>query len=219
MTSAAKPAPDDLTGRLPQGETVLWQGRPDWRSLAIRAFHVRKIGIYFGLLLIWRAALGLLDFSPMSAAGTAWLLAAGITAVVIPTLLAWIYSRTATYLITTRRVVMRFGVALPMTLNLPFRSIEAAAASVHRSGTADIPLRLGGTTRLAYLHLWPFARPWRLTRPEPMLRSVPDGERVAVLLANALQAAGGNGPAPQAAAQAPAAPAVHTHEPLQPAAA
>ena len=35
---------------LPEGETLLWQGQPGWRSMALRVFHVRSIGLYFGLL-------------------------------------------------------------------------------------------------------------------------------------------------------------------------
>ena len=45
---------DGLPERLPEGETLLWQGRPSWRQLALRAFHVREIAIYFALLLAWR---------------------------------------------------------------------------------------------------------------------------------------------------------------------
>ena len=36
---------------LPAGERMIWQGKPDWRALALRAFHVRKVAIYFGVLL------------------------------------------------------------------------------------------------------------------------------------------------------------------------
>jgi len=45
-----------LPAPLPQGETVLWQGSPDWRQLALHAFHVRKIAIYFGLMLAVQGA-------------------------------------------------------------------------------------------------------------------------------------------------------------------
>jgi hypothetical protein len=30
-----------LPAELPAGETMIWQGRPQWRSLAVRAFHIR----------------------------------------------------------------------------------------------------------------------------------------------------------------------------------
>jgi hypothetical protein len=177
-----------LPEELPQGEVILWQGKPSWRSLALRAFHVRKIGIYFGLLLILRAAVAAAQgYSLQSVAGALVpLLLLGTASIALATLLAWIYGRTTTYTITNRRVFMSFGAALPMMLNLPFKVVGAAAAKVHRDGTADIPLQLLGSGRVAYLHLWPHARPWRLTHPEPMLRSVPDGAHVAAVLAAAL---------------------------------
>jgi len=38
---------------------------------------------------------------------------------------------------------------------------------------------------LGYMLLWPHARPWRFARPQPMLRSVPDAQAVAAMLAEA----------------------------------
>ena len=35
---------------LPEGEHIVWQAAPDWKQLAIHAFHVRKIAIYFSLM-------------------------------------------------------------------------------------------------------------------------------------------------------------------------
>ena len=48
-----------LPALLPAGEKLLWQGSPDWRSLAVRAYHVRKIAIYFLLLVLWRIGIGI----------------------------------------------------------------------------------------------------------------------------------------------------------------
>ena len=181
----------DLPEALPRGEVVLWQGKPSWRSLAVRAFHARKVGVYFGVILAWWMAVGLYKQSPPTgiANGACTLLLLAFSAIGISALLAWLYCKTTTYTITNRRVFMRYGVALPMTLNIPYRIVGSAAAKVHRDGTADIPLHLTGSGRVAYLHLWPHARPWHLKNPEPMLRSIPDGARVAALLAGALAAA------------------------------
>ena len=176
---------------LPEGEHLVWQGRPAWWPLAKRAFHIRAIAVYFGLLVIWRVATGLSD--GFSAAGslknTLWLAGLSVGVVCIVALLAWFYSRTTVYSITNRRVVMHIGVALPVALNLPFVQIGAAATRVYADGTADIALTLLGDGRIAYLHLWPHARPWLLRQPQPLLRCVADGERVASLLARELKAA------------------------------
>jgi hypothetical protein len=192
-------APRGLPAPLPPGERLLWQGAPRWGALARRAFHVRKLAVYCAALLAWRVAADLSDGqSPASAAlGAVWLTPLVLGAVGIPALLAWLFSRTTVYTITSRRVVLRSGVALPMTLNIPFRLVESAALKTYRDGTGDIRLALAGPDRISYLHLWPNVRLWRAARPEPMLRAVPDAARVAEILVQALAAAAEAAPADQ----------------------
>ncbi len=189
-----------LPQALPAGERLLWQGSPRWQALAVRAFHVRKLAAYCAVLAIWRLAAGLHDGQPLAEvlAGARLLVPFALVALGIPVGLAWLYARSTVYTITSRRVVIRSGVALPMALNLPFRAIGAAALRAFPDGTADLPLALAGSDRIGFIYLWPNVRPWRLARPEPMLRAVPDGRRVAEILARALAAAA----APAAAAQA-----------------
>ena len=81
---------------------------------------------------------------------------------------------------------MRIGIALPITFNLPFAIIETAAVKQNPDSSGDIALTLSADNRLAFLVLWPHARPWRLARPEPMLRELPEAERAAGILARAL---------------------------------
>lgn len=174
---------------LPAGERILWQGGPAFGALARRVFHVRAVALYFGLLAVWRLVADLADgagwvAAALDAAGLA--VPAGL-AIGVLLLLARLYARSTVFTITDRRVVLRFGVALPMAVNLPFCRIEGAALRLHRDGTGDLPLTLAGPGRLAWLHLWPFARPWRLGRPEPMLRGVPDAAAVAAILREALE--------------------------------
>jgi hypothetical protein len=75
--------------------------------------------------------------------------------------------------LTNRRVVMRIGIVLTLTFNLPCKRIVGAGLRLDANGSGDLALTLRGEDRIAYLHLWPHARPWKLARPEPMLRSVP----------------------------------------------
>lgn len=175
----------------PEGEHILWQGAPCWYALARYAFHTRKIAIYAGLLLAWHGTAAVYDGATLGAAltGVAGALPLALAAIGIPSLLAWLTARSTIYTITNKRVVIRGGVALPLTVNLPFTKIDTAALKLRRDGSGDIPLALKGKDRIAYLALWPNVRPWRLARPEPMLRSLPDAEEVAPLLARALIAA------------------------------
>ena len=176
-----------LPQALPAGEHVLWQGSPDWRALAVRAFHLRKIAVYFGLLAAVRVAVLAGDGAGTGAMAVSalWMLLLGALAIGLLALVAWLSARTAVYTITDKRVVLRVGIVLTLTFNLPFKRIAAAGLHLDADGTGEIPLTLRPGDRIAYLHLWPHARPWRLAQPEPMLRSVPEAQQVARLLADA----------------------------------
>jgi hypothetical protein len=173
---------------LPAGEHVLWQGRPDWRSLARTALHIRTLALYFALMLGWRLTSSLADGKTF---GDALLSCAALALLALVALgliagFAWLAARTTIYAITTERVVMRVGVAMPIFVNIPFSGIDAAALKAYRDGSGDIPLALKEDVRLAYLHLWPHARPWQMAHPQPMLRALPAASTVASLLAKRL---------------------------------
>lgn len=195
-----------LPAHLPAGERILWQGAPDWRGLARRAYHVGQVGAYFVLLLAWATVSAVSNGTLAELPWTA-LLVAGLAAGAIAVLagFAWLTGRTTIYTITNRRVVLRFGIALPMTINLPFAQIASAGLKLHAGGSGDIPLALADAQRIAYVILWPHARPWRVARAEPMLRAVPEAERVAQILARALAAAAEQA-APAVSSAAPARP-------------
>jgi hypothetical protein len=178
-----------LPGPLPAGERVLWKGAPSARGLAVRALHVRKVAGYFVLLAAWKA------FSAQAAGASAaesagrfgWLLALGAVAVGILGLIAWGYARTTVYTLTDKRLVIRSGIAIPVTINLPFSRIDGASLRLFSDNTGDIPLIPNKAERVPAVLLWPHMRPWRMRRPEPMLRSVPDAVHVAALLTAVLK--------------------------------
>lgn len=176
---------------LPAGEEILWRGAPRKWPLAVRVLHVRKVAVYFLAILAWRAATiyGAEQSVAAAALSVLWYTPLALAVLGILGLLAYLIGRTTTYTITTRRVIMQFGVAFPMTLNVPFKVIATAAVKAYPDGTGDIPVATTGDDRIAYLVLWPHARPWRFKRPEPMLRVVPDAARVAAILSRALAAA------------------------------
>jgi hypothetical protein len=195
-----EPAPG-LPEPLPAGERILWQGGPDWKRLALRAFHLRKLAIYFAVILALRALFVFDDSGSLVRAAVAvlWLLPLVAFALGTVLMLAWLSARTAVYTITTRRVVMRVGIVLTLTFNLPLKRIAAASLRADRDGLGDLPLTLAGSDRIAWLNLWPHARPWKFARPEPALRCVPDARRVAQLLSVAWSQANGIELAPTAA--------------------
>jgi len=179
-----------LPERPPEGERILWQGRPDWRALARRWLRVRWVIAWFALLAVWRGGAMAADGATTTEilAVSVWFVGLCAAAVGVLSILAWVTATNTVYTVTTRRVAMRIGVALTVTLNLPYRWIASADLRQHPSGTGDIPLALSGEDKISWAVLWPHARPWRLSKPEPMLRCVPEAGRVATILADALRA-------------------------------
>ncbi len=177
-----------LPEELPVGEEILWQGAPDWRAFAVQVFHVKAIALYGAVLCAWRFVTVLYDgYGVAAAISSAFSIALLMSvAVGLFCLLAWLIECTTAYTITNRRLVMRIGVALSITINIPFKIIASADCRTMKDGSGDIALTLQGTNKIAYPHLWPHARPWRFAQPEPTLRAVPDVERVAAILSDAL---------------------------------
>ncbi|MGF1508070.1 MAG: photosynthetic complex putative assembly protein PuhB [Myxococcota bacterium] len=185
-----------LPAYLPPGENILWQGRPQWRSMARRTFHVRAVGLYLALAVVARGFSLAWNGADLTASLWASLTVTPVaaTGVGVLLLLAWAHSRTTLYTLTDRRIVLRYGVAFPMAVNVPFKIVGSASLKLYQDGTGEIPLNLTGTDKMSYLHLWPHARPWRFSRAEPMLRAVPHASDVAALVAEALQADQGRSP-------------------------
>ena len=178
-----------LPEHLPKGEEVLWQGRPDWWVLAKEALLVRWVIGYFLLLAVWRVGT-LLDRGPFGTVVTSAVpfLACGAVAAGILTLMAYVMARSTVYTLTTRRVVMRIGAALTITLNLPFKQIKNAELDLRKAGTGTIALDLDQRTRLSYLVCWPHVRPWSMRNTKPALRCIKEAKRVGELLAEVAEA-------------------------------
>ncbi len=182
-----------LPAELPEGERLLWQGAPDWRTLAVRAYHVRKVAVYFSLLVLWRIAVGVTEGQDARTIVVSCLFLAllGALAFAVLSLLAFLNARSTVYSITTKRVLLRHGVAVPITLNVPFKLIDNVALKIHRSGDGDLAMALPVGQRVGYLITWPHVRPGRFTRPQPGFRALPDAQKVAQILEAALTAESG----------------------------
>ena len=175
---------------LPAGERILWQGAPDWRRLANEAFHLRRIAVYFTLMLAlqvvmsWEPSASLTsNLAPLALSASLALVALGMLA-----LAAWLSARTTMYTLTNKRVVMRIGIVLTVSFNFPLRWIAAAHMKPGVGTSGDIALELKGSDRIGYLHLWPHARAWELKKPQPQLRCLNDAATVGALLHQAWRA-------------------------------
>lgn len=185
---AVEPIPG-LPERPPEGEHILWQGRPNWWALTCQSLNLYWVIGYFVVLFAWRFVT-LIDRVPFGTAFSAsfpFIILGGVAAALLM-VIGYVQARATMYTITNRRVAMRIGAALTVTLNLPFTRINNANLDLRRNGTGTIVLDLLGDTKLSYLVCWPHVRPWQISKTQPALRCIPDAQAVAALMAEAAEA-------------------------------
>lgn len=181
--------PEDL----PDGEHIIWQGQPVWHEMAIRVFHMRKIAIYFVLLAAVHVGFQLYESAGWinAAKGASWLILLGLSALLVLGVLAKLYANTTIYTMTNHRLVLRFGVALPMMINIPWDRVDAADLRSGSQGTGSIALTVAPGQKLSYWLLWPYVKPWRFSPVQPMLRCIDDPQGVAEKLRQTVGAQAG----------------------------
>lgn len=180
-----------LPGVLPAGAHLVWQGAPEWRSLALNAYHVRSLTLYFSLMVLARGGYLLLEGATLLDALTGMVGPAIFAAIALAILtgIAILSARSTVYTVTSKRVVIRQGIALESTINVPFAAIESAAIKLRRDGSGDLALTMQKPHRVSYIWLWPHVRPWHLLQPQPSLRCLSDAEAAADRLSRAFKAA------------------------------
>ncbi|MDA7827562.1 photosynthetic complex putative assembly protein PuhB [Rhodobacteraceae bacterium] len=178
-----------LPEHLPRGEVILWQGRPHWWHLTVASMNLWWVIGYFGLLTLWRfvTVMDVVPFDRAVAVSLPFVVIGAVVALLF-IIVGIIQSRATVYTITNKRVAMRVGAALTVTLNIPFTQIENAALAKRAKGFGNIALETKGGTKFSFLVLWPHARPWHFARPQPTLRAIPNAEAVAHILAKAAKA-------------------------------
>ena len=173
----------------PEGEVILWQGQPNWLRLSVDSLNVWWVLGYFMFLFVWRF-ISVSDLMPIYQAVLASLpfLALALIVTLLLMLVGYIQANATVYTITNKRVVMRIGAALTVTLNLPFTEIENAAIASSSKNFGSIVIDTKQNSKFSFLVLWPHARAWHFKKPQPSLRCIPDAEKVAEILSNAAKA-------------------------------
>ena len=181
-----------LPAQLPEGEDMLWQGAPDWRTLAQQAFCLRWIALYFAALTAWYLVDLLTNDAGLPSPGLALppLLISAAVVMLLVVGFSWAVARTTVYTITSKRIVMRFGVALPMTWNIPFARLDSVDLRRFADGAGEVMLTPMAEDHFAYLVMWPHVRAWRLAKTQPSLRCLANVTEVGGILAAAIAAAG-----------------------------
>ena len=178
-----------LPEKPPEGEVILWQGKPDWWALSKESLSLLWVAGYFVFLAGWRFV-AVVDLMPLGQAIWASVPFLFLGAIVCALLIgiAWAQAFYTVYTVTNRRVAMRIGAALTVTLNLPYTQIGAANLDLRKSGTGTIAFDLLGNTQISYLVCWPHVRPWRVSPTQPALRCIPEAEKIAAMISEAAQA-------------------------------
>ena len=178
-----------LPERPPEGEVILWQGQPNWLRLSVDSLNVWWVLGYFIFLFVWRF-ISVSDLMPIYQAVLVSLpfLALGLIVTLLLMLVGFIQANATVYTITNKRVVMRIGAALTVTLNLPFTEIENAAIASSSKNFGSIVIDTKQDSKFSFLVLWPHARAWYFKKPQPSLKCIPNAAEVAEILSNAAKA-------------------------------
>lgn len=174
---------------LPPGERILWEGAPDPRALARHLFFIRPLSTYLGAMVLWWVAVNRTQVNTeqfWATLGIQLMLVGGVIGG------AWLMARAiangTTYAITDRRIVMRFGVIFPLTINVPLHYVEGASARQFPDRTGQIAVQLSKKESIAWIVLFPHVRPWEFSRPQPLLRGLTDPVKVGEVLRAAVLA-------------------------------
>ena len=168
---------------LPASEKVLWQGSPCAWLVAKRIFFLPHLFFYFLIL----SCLVLIVNSEVFTLKHLFIefvsyMSLGMFAIFLLLAISFLISSTTVYSITDKRVVMRIGIVLNLSLNIPCTKIETAACKVYPDKSGDISLNLVHDNKIAYLHLWPHCRPWFFSSPQPRFSCLKNVEVVASCL-------------------------------------
>lgn len=189
-TPTAPAAPQYIRGvphPLPDGERLLWEGAPSMKAVATHVFHWRLVAVYFaGMLALWAISTEHEPGSEVYVASAVVRVALAAFVMLAALGLSRAVATTSWYAITTHRVVMRVGMAFPMSINIPFKLLESAGVGTFKDGTGQVTMTLQKGSRIAYIALWPHCRVFRVTHPEPVLRGLEEPQRVAQILSQAV---------------------------------
>lgn len=176
-----------LPETLPVGERILWQSGPSAVLVFWSVFWGRFLLAYLGLMLLLRGSFIWSDTGSVAQtlAAVSWLGALFTVALILFGWLSWLIAKTTVYTLTNERLVLRIGIVLNLSFNIPLRRIQSADVRQRGNGAGEIAITLHPDDKIAYPHLWPHARPWHLANPQPMLRGLTKVAPVAKLLEDA----------------------------------
>ena len=176
-------APKNILDAIPNGESILWKGRPSLWGFSWNLFGLKWITLYLSMLSIVSVARFFasdfytafyVDFLPF--------FLSGIFASIILIGLAATQTYSTVYIITENRVIIKTGAALSFLISMPFKKIKEVNLQKRGASIGTISFELLSEKRVPYISCWPSVRPWKFKRTQPAFSCVRSVDEVATIL-------------------------------------
>ena len=176
-------APKNILDAIPNGESILWKGRPSLWGFSWNLFGLKWITLYLSMLSIVSVARFFasdfytafyVDFLPF--------FLSGIFASIILIGLAAIQAYSTVYIITENRVIIKTGAALSFLISMPFKKIKEVNLQKRGASIGTISFDLFSKKRVPYISCWPSVRPWKFKKTQPAFSCVRSVDEVATIL-------------------------------------
>ena len=176
-------APNNILDAIPNGESILWKGRPSLWGFSWNLFGLKWITLYLSMLSIVSVARFFasdfytafyVDFLPF--------FLSGIFASIILIGLAATQTYSTVYIITENRVIIKTGAALSFLISMPFKKIKEVNLQKRGASIGTISFELLSEKRVPYISCWPSVRPWKFKRTQPAFSCIGSVDEVATIL-------------------------------------
>ena len=176
-------APKNILDAIPNGEAILWKGRPSLWGFSWNLFGLKWITLYLSMLSIVSVARFFasdfytafyVDFLPF--------FLSGIFASIILIGLAATQTYSTVYIITENRVIIKTGAALSFLISMPFKKIKEVNLQKRGASIGTISFELLSEKRVPYISCWPSVRPWKFKRTQPAFSCIGSVDEVATIL-------------------------------------
>ena len=176
-------APKNILDAIPNGESILWKGRPSLWGFSWNLFGLKWITLYLSMLSIVSVARFFasdfytafyVDFLPF--------FLSGIFASIILIGLAATQTYSTVYIITENRVIIKTGAALSFLISMPFKKIKEVNLQKRGASIGTISFELLSEKRVPYISCWPSVRPWKFKRTQPAFSCIGAVDEVATIL-------------------------------------
>ena len=176
-------APKNILDAIPDGESILWKGKPSLWGFSWNLFGLKWITFYLSILSVVSIARFFasdfhtafyIDFLPF--------FLSGIFASIILIGLAAIQAYSTVYIITENRVIIKTGAALSFLISMPFKKIKEVNLQKRGASIGTISFDLFSKKRVPYISCWPSVRPWKFKKTQPAFSCVRSVDEVATIL-------------------------------------